>query len=323
VVPAAAVDGALERLIRNAVDEVLDTAGHGANALGAAVRQWAIRLADGEEPAALFIADWRYPMLQLPWWIEPSVRGARDLEFQRALARSTVAGYYFIRLVDNAVDAHGSNRALLAAGGILFSTFQQPYQTYFPPAHDFWIHFRSAWQAGAEAVYREARLGDQPLDDEAFQTIAAPKVAAATIPVGAVLLRAGRGDRLPAWLRVCELLACHEQMLDDLFDWLRDLKARRPTRLLTEALARGRTRDGAVAWFLSEGVSWALQRMQQWRAAMRDAVLRLECPEFLGFLDRRAELIEQWEASWRPGLATLSKLDEAFPAGGPAPEVAR
>ena len=66
------------------------------------------QLAGSDASADYFCKPHAFPMLQLPWWLERTLRPAPDLALQRDLARSTMCGYYYIRMIDNVMDGHAT-----------------------------------------------------------------------------------------------------------------------------------------------------------------------------------------------------------------------
>jgi hypothetical protein len=298
-------------MVREAVAALLLELERDTGSLGAALRSWTARLADHAEPARLFTAPVRFPMLQLPWWVEASCRNEIDADFQRDLVRSSVAGYWFIRLIDGVMDSHLARPALAAAAGSLYHEFEAPYRRWFGPEHPFWNHFRHSWSEAAAAAFLDAESSG-PVDDAGFLAVAARKSAACKIPAAAALWQAGRPERLSDWMAVCDLLGAHEQMLDDVTDWQRDREAGRSTRLLSEARSHSTGPGGEVAWIVSEGIDWAFGRMATWRTQLAGLAVELDSIDLGAFLDQRAALIDQWSAQWRPALAALADVAREF-----------
>jgi hypothetical protein len=312
IVPQHAdADRAQQAMVREAVGALLLEFERNTGSLGAALRSWTARLADHAEPAVLFTAPFRFPMLQLPWWVEVSCRKLVDQDFQRDLIRSSVAGYWFIRLTDGVMDSHLARPALAAAAGSLYHEFEAPYHRRFGPEHPFWHHFRQSWSEAASAAFLDAE-SSATVDDARFLAVAARKSAACKIPAAAALWQAGRPERLADWMAVCDLLGAHEQMLDDITDWQRDRDAGRATRLLSEARRHSTGPGGEVAWIVSEGIDWAFARMAVWRTQLAHLAHHLESPDLLAFLHRRTALIADWSAQWRPALAALAGVAREF-----------
>jgi hypothetical protein len=176
-------------------------------------------------------------------------------------------------------------------------------------------HYIQAWSEPAKAEFLDSESSGVA-DDAGFLAVAARKSAACKIPVAAALFHAGRPDRLPPWMAVCDLLGAHEQMLDDVTDWQRDRDAGRVTRLLSEGRSRAAGPSGEVAWIVSEGLDWAFARMEDWRHQLARLAEDLECPDLRAFLSRRADLLADWSAQWRPAFAALATVGREFPDAG-------
>lgn len=298
-------------MVREAVTDLLTEIARDAPDLGSAIRHWTAALGDGD-PVALFEAPTRYPFLHLPWWVESSLGADHDLHFQRGLVRSSVAGYWYYRLIDDLMDGHGGAPALLAGCGPLFHAFEAPYRERFAPAAPFWACYRTFVSEAAEAAYTEAAAAEPTMDESTFRAVAARKVAAGKIPVAAVLHHMDQTAHLDRWMAACDLLGRHEQMFDDVTDWQRDLAAGRSSRLLVEAAAHAPDRDSAVVWILAEGIAWAFGRMAAVRVELRQLAAELHATDLAAFLDQREALITAWSAEWGPALSTLTRLGRAF-----------
>ena len=197
-----------------------------------------------------FMQPRMFPMLLLPWWMAKS--GGRELDrgFQSDLVYTTLNGYYYIRLLDNLMDGHGSvELALLPAAAFFHSEFLLTYQKYFDANHPFWPVFRSAWFSSSEAIASEA--GVVCFDEDAFGQVSVQKLCAARIPLSATSYFYHDTESIKPWLEFTAALANWSQMLDDLFDWHRDLRDKKDSYVLfrgpTRQTGRGNRRvlDGA------------------------------------------------------------------------------
>jgi hypothetical protein len=286
---------------------------------------WARRL-PGDEPAERYFTDARaFPMLLLPWWLEATISAEHDLAFQSDVARSTISGYYFVRLIDDLMDG---DRAVpgpvLPALIVLHAEFQAAYQAWFAAQHPFWGDFHAASDAAAETASRDAAL--ESVDLEAFERIAARKISGALVPLAAVAHRHGRPDVLPPWSAFVDRLGRWHQMVNDTLGWTGDLARARPTYLLSEARRR---RPGApAAWIIGPGLEWAHDRIERWMEELLAVADTLAAPPVRSYLEaRRLDLDEQWAAMMqtvgtiRAAEATLTAAaagltDAAAPAAG-------
>ena len=110
--------------------------------LARATAGW-MRSLSSAEPADYFTHPEAFPMLLLPWWMEESIIGSADPEFQAEIAYSSVCGYYFVRVLDDLMDGDNPPPAPVLPAMIVFHTeFQQAYGRLFPADHPFWDSFR-------------------------------------------------------------------------------------------------------------------------------------------------------------------------------------
>ena len=115
-----------------------------------------------------------------------AVGGDADDAFYDDLTYSTIAGYCYIRLLDDVMDDDpAAVPALLPAAGFFHAEFQRAYTAYFEPRHPFWEWFDTFWFGAAQAAIADAVLRTITL--EQFRRISAAKVSPAKIPVIATL----------------------------------------------------------------------------------------------------------------------------------------
>jgi hypothetical protein len=243
------------------------------------------RLSPTGKPAEYFLQPRAFPLLQLPWWAAKSFTAEPDRKFLADLIYSTVNGYYYIRLLDNLMDDHGTiESAILPATAFFHTEFQAVYQQYFDSSHPFWEVFRSAWFATSEAVTRGVHL--RCADKAAFEQVAVAKLAAARIPVVAVGLRHGMGQRLPRWEEFTLALARFSQMEDDLSDWYYDLHSGKTSYFLTQA-SRQTNLESIEAWMVCMGVQQEMENLQRELSNVRRLALCLDSSDVVRYLDGR------------------------------------
>ena len=302
---------AVEGLVTQAVETVESRMRRAAPFLADGVARWMRGLWRTGRPADYFLQPDRFPVIQLPCWLEGTIRGAPDAGFQASLVYSSVNGYYFIRLVDDVMDGDGSAPAsLLPALGLFHAEFVSSYHRWFPAGHPFWNDFRALWYGAADAAAQDAALED--LDHERFVEVAARKVSAAKIPLAAVGHRYGAPDRLAAWSDFCDRLGRFEQLTDDLFDWHDDLRRGAATWVLSEAGRRAAPGESAAAWIVREGFEWGVDTLRSWMSELRRAASELESARVVEHLAARENrLLERWDGV-RPGLRSLGILAGAM-----------
>src|SRR5262249_16132730 len=94
---------------------------------------WMKKLAGSEQPADYFLHPGAFIFLLVPWWLECSLGTQPDMAFQSSLAYSSISAYYYIRLIDNLMDAEenvATELQLLPTINFLLANFQFEYQRY-------------------------------------------------------------------------------------------------------------------------------------------------------------------------------------------------
>lgn len=258
--------------------------------LGECVCAWMSRLSPTSDASDYFLQPRAFPLLLLPWWAARTFAAEPDREFLADVVYSTVNGYYYIRLLDNLMDGHGTvELKILPATAFFHTEFQAAYHKYFDAAHPFWEIFRSAWFSGSDAVTREFDL--DRIDEAEFERVTVVKLAAARIPLAAVAFRHDAGERLQCWEQFALALARWSQMEDDLFDWHDDLRHGKTSHFLTEA-KRHQGLETVESWVIREGFQRGIASLQRELDALRHLVSPLNSPDVVRYLDLRQALLE-------------------------------
>jgi hypothetical protein len=275
---------------------------------------WLATHCDVDHPEDYFLHPQALPLLSLPWWLERSLQGTVDEEFQADLIESSVNLYYFARMLDDLMDGHATERAALPALYPFLLGFQGVYFGYFIPADDFWGHFQRQMDLTAESASVDSAL--QELNEDDFLNMAARKTAAAFVPVAAVCCRYGRQDVLAAWEDYFLAFARWHQFRNDLLGWSGDTEREGRTWLLCEAERRKGAGESVAMWMGREGFAWAGAKL---KALMEDAVAKastLGSPELMLYLAMREEhcarevsFLRKSAAAW----AGLLELDAQTP----------
>ena len=268
---------------------------------------WMRELSGSAQPADYFLHPLAFPILLLPWWVEKTCRAASDLPFQSDLAYSTVNGYYYVRLIDNVMDGDATvDLKLLPVLNFFHSRFQAAYQSFFAAGHPFWSDFEEFWLRSGESAMQDANLPH--IDKAQFTHIAAQKVCAAKIPVAAVCYHTDRPDLNQPWFRLVDLLGCWHQMMNDLFDWHKDMGHGAPTYFLSEA-GRSKAADESVAaWVVREGFAWGSDTLRVWMAELKEMARHLQSPDLLAYLEERETLFLERQAQVTAGFQNLARL---------------
>ena len=254
-----------------------------------------------------FMQPRMFPMLLLPWWMAESGGRKLDRGFQSDVVYSTLNGYYYIRLLDNLMDGHGSlELALLPAAAFFHSEFLLTYQKYFEADRPFWTVFRSAWFSSSEAVASEA--GMVCFDEDAFRRISVEKLAASRIPLAATGYFYRDAESIEPWLEFTAALAGWSQMLDDLFDWHRDVRDKKDSYVLSRARQQKREEETVASWMARTGFEWGMTVLRGWLPELRRLAQPLKSVALNRYLDLRQRMLEEDNAKLATGLKTLVKI---------------
>jgi hypothetical protein len=283
-------DDQLQKLVSDACARIQHELTCRAPFLGKQVRGWMAQLSTTGKAPDYFLQPRMFPLLRLPLWAAKSFTAEPDDQFLADVIYSTVNGYYYIRLLDNLMDGHGTiELKILPATAFFHTEFQATYQKYFEASHPFWEVFRSAWFSGSDAVTREFSL--DRIGEAEFERVTVSKLAGARIPLAAVGFRYGTGQTLQRWENFALALARWSQMEDDLFDWHDDLHHGKTSYFLTEANRR-RGSDTVEAWVIREGFQQGLETLQRELSALRDLARPLNSPAVARYLELRVSMLE-------------------------------
>jgi len=303
------LDRALSKCVDRAIAQMEQSYRH-APVSGLALVDWTARLSPTGQARDYFDGA-RAVMFLLPWWLEKRIRPTLDISFQELLVESTVNAYYFIRLIDNLMDESAvEERRLLPLLGLLHANFYRAYARLFPPEAPFWEHFDRHWSATAEAAIREKQLTELSTSD--FLDVAARKTSGVKIPLAAVCCRYDRPDLLEPWCDFYDRFARWQQMLDDTFDWTRDLRGGNPTFFLSEGARRKRRGESVSGWVVRRGFAWGTDWLA---AAMQDLRLhaeRLDSPELIRFLEYRESEVHEHAEHLKGLLKDVAILADVF-----------
>lgn len=300
----------LDPLIEAAATEIERAIAREMPGLAARARSWLRSLTTTGSIGDYYRHPRRFPMLRLPWW------AVRDRAVARSLladvVRSTMAGYWFIRLLDDLVDGDPRARPdLLPLSALLHLEFQAGYQRHFPPDSPFWELFRTRWVRLADATARPAT----DASPEDLLARARATIGAVVIPLRALTFAAGVPERFEAWADGVERLAEIEQVIDDLTDWQVDFERGQPNVLVALGLRRG---GGAIpAWVVREGFRVGLDLGETLIDRARGPVAALDNGPLLAFLEGRRAALAELDAQTRPGLAQFAALSAVFPERSP------
>lgn len=290
---------AAARAYRHAIADL----GHKSPVLAEQMANWLSLRCDVSHPEDYFIRPQSLPILALPWWLENTIRGEVDIEFQIDLMYSSISGYLFARILDDVMDGHELDRAALPALYPLNMQFLTTYFKYFEYSDPFWRELEKRLMITAEAAAVETRLND--IHEVEFKNISARKTAAGVIPMAAVCYRYRRPDLFPAWNELFTALARWHQMRDDLLDWSLDYTSTSNTWLLSEAKRRRAVGESVPEWMGREGFKRTRSIMEAWINGAIAIANGLGSPELQRYLALR-------KASFASYIDTLIDTAAAF-----------
>jgi hypothetical protein len=303
----------LDRPLSECIDRAiarLPEISRAAPASASALVEWVSRLSPTGRARDYFDGP-RAVLFLLPWWLEKRIRPTPDIAFQERLVESTINAYYFVRMIDTLMDEQGEEeRRLLPLLGMFHANFGRAYARLFPPDEPFWDHFDTYWSSVAEAAICEKRL--TRLSSADFIQVAARKTSGVKIPLAAVCCRYGRLDLLEPWCAFYDAFAAWQQMVDDIFDWMRDLQHGNPSFFLSEGERQKREGESIAGWVIRRGFEWGTDRAA---ASMTDVRARAEglgSAELLRFLEYRDAEIRRLVGDLRRPLQDLTMLVDTF-----------
>ena len=248
-----------------------------------------------------------FPILLLPWWLEKTIHSAPDPAFQLDLIRSSINGYYYIRLIDNLMDGHATvELKLLPALGFYYTQFQTAYYPHFPHDHIFWDFLTTVSFRSADVTMQDASLTN--IDRAQFKEISAKKTSGVKIPLAAVCYKYDQPNLIAPWSDFADVFGRWNQMRNDLFDWLKDSKHKTPTYFLSEADRQRFPTESVLRWVMREGFDWAVECIQSWMAEAKQVARELNSPDLVAYLDHRETLFLTRKNKVTAGLHNAAKL---------------
>ncbi|THF84224.1 hypothetical protein [Cohnella fermenti] len=190
-------------------------------ALPGEMGEWAAGLLRKSDPA---VNDGRANLISylLPYWVGEAL--GVPTGFCRELAIGNVYAMLHFFILDDAIDGDAGwtaaqRRRLLPLGQRLHGLFYRRYLGCFPAESPIWDRLDAYMQMWAEAMAEEAASRADPRDVRRLAGKAAPvKLCAA-----ALLVRAGKPERIAAMDEAVDLALATLQLCDDYADWRDDL----------------------------------------------------------------------------------------------------
>jgi hypothetical protein len=272
---------------------------------------WINSLYPGHQPEDYWTDPEAFPLLATPWWLEHTLNPSLDSSLQPDLIYSSINMYCHIRLIDNLMDGDvPTSLNLLPALGFFHAEFLRLYHFHFDYKHPFWDFFCAIWFHSAEVTMLDANMSE--FDAAQFIDTAAQKTCAAKIPLAAVCYKYNRTDVLPAWSQFLDRFGCWSQMLNDVFDWLKDSQYQTGTFFLSEATRRKHSTESVTEWVIREGFEWAMETLDTWMSELMTIAKNLQSRGSVAYLYKRAAILEKRRRDVHAGLRSLAKIRTAL-----------
>ncbi len=287
-------DPDLPDLARNVIARLYERLSRYAPCLSKEAMRWITGLSKTTRAEDYFLGS-RAQLLIVPRQLSQHIGSRADAGFEFDIAYSSISAYYYVRFVDNIMDAHRNGEPrLLPLLGFFHSQFQSAFAPYFPPHSTFWDFFHSTWASMAEATFLGATTPEPTCKD--FVRFARGKSGGCKIPLTAVCLHYERPDLLDSWCGFSDALVTWSQMVDDVFDWMIDLTSGTPTYFLSEAKRRKHPDESVTVWALREGVEWGCREALREFQRIFHLARQLGSGDLLRYLEcRRRQLSDAWE----------------------------
>jgi hypothetical protein len=256
-------------------------------------------------------AESAFPMLRLPWFLEEDFCKDITPRLQPDLIYSSISIYCFIRLVDNVVDRDvETDLKLLPALGLFHSEFHRIYLRHFNHEHPFWKYFTKLWYESIDVTILDAVT--RHFDFPTFRDVAAKKTCAAKIPIAAVAYKYGKAELIPAWSRFLDRYGCWSQMLNDTFDWHKDLASNNNTFFLSEAGRRKTSGESIAEWVVREGFSWSMDLLESWMNEMQALAEQTRSSGLVKYIRKRQQTFGKQQRKSSEGVSNLARLSAAL-----------
>lgn len=259
------------------------------------------------DPEYLFLNPFSTPVFLFPLWVERSLSQTQDMAFQYELAYASIALYFYVRILDDAMDGHVESGPLLPLLTFLYAHSNRALQNLFPHGDPFWAYFYRLIDLSTEAMVADFSAAN--LTSEDFLQLAAQKSYCVLIPMAAVLCKYKRYDQFERWSELWHAFSAWNQMRDDVRDWYLDRKNSLCTYVLSEAQRLKRKDESVEQWMVREGYRWSLGVLNQFAKRARELAAELNVPEMEEELEARYDQLSQHLGHL---CDTLSRIDRGM-----------
>ncbi|MGA9245514.1 MAG: class 1 isoprenoid biosynthesis enzyme [Silvibacterium sp.] len=259
------------------------------------------------DPDYLFLNPFSTPAFLFPLWVERSISPTQDMAFQYELAYAATALYFYVRILDDAMDGHVESGPLLPLLTSLYAHCNRALQNLFPHGDPFWAYFYRLIDLSTDAMIVDFSAAN--LTSEDFLQLAAQKSYCVLIPMTAVLCKYKRYDQFERWSELWHAFSAWNQMGDDVRDWYSDRKSNLCTYVLSQAQRLKRKDESVEQWMLQDGYRWSFGVLNQFAKRARELAAELNVPEMEEELGARYDQLSQHLAHL---CETLSRIDHGM-----------
>jgi hypothetical protein len=121
-----------------------------------------------------------------------------------------------------------------------------------------------------------------------------------------------QAGQIPAWYRFVDLFACWHQMMNDLFDWQKDLANDNNTFFLSEGRRRRAVDEDLASWVMREGFEWGSGLLHGWMQEMQTMAEELASSGLVAYLKEREAMHHRREAKVLRGFRGVADLISAI-----------
>jgi hypothetical protein len=243
------------------------------------------------DPDYLFLTPSSTPLFLFPLWVERSLSQTRDMAFQYELAYALVALYFYLRILDDAMDGSVESGALLPLLTSLFAYFNRALHNLFSDSDPFWDYFYRIIDLSTEGMVADFSAAN--IKSEDFLQLAGPKSYCVVIPIAAVLCKYKRCDQFERWSEFWHAFSAWNQMRDDVRDWYADKERNLCTYLLSQAQRLKQKDESVEQWMIRDGYRWSIGVLNQFAKRARDLTTELNVPEMEEELEAQYDRLSQ------------------------------
>lgn len=288
--------------------------------LAAVALPWMEGLAQTADIENYFLRPLAFPQCLFSWWCEQTCQQPPNPALQHDVVYASVAGYYYIRLMDNLMDRDKPvPPALVPALNIFLTEALGVYASYFPHTHPFWALFEQLWGRATDMTAQDALLTAPDADQ--FRRVVAQKEYASNLPIAVIAYHYGCPEQCAPWAHFIEQFSAWHQLLNDVFDWQKDDAHEHTTYFLAEAQRRKAATESVAGWVTHTGFAWGCATLQAWFEQVRAAARPLACPDLEIYLDKRQAHFTQMATGVQRAFAQLLPILAALEPPQPRPTV--